>query len=237
MAPSAYVLGGNSSSLAFVCGVAENEKTVDVWLVPIAWTPAGVITGEQLQRVGVTVERIAEWADQTFAPEDERAFVAPLRDLELLMRSGWKAAPPERLDDESVLNPHDLPEDVLDGLHAPPVALVQCPVCRRTCARDDFVWNERRLCAWDYHTAVLGKRGPWRSAPYEPRLFETLPAAAYVVPELLDELKVDAVLHTIVLDDATAHALINSVIAAGGEGGAYLAVRTQTGYSLLRERP
>ena len=36
-----------------------------------------------------------DWIDRTFPPEDERAFVAPLRDIELLARIGWQAPLPE----------------------------------------------------------------------------------------------------------------------------------------------
>lgn len=235
-AARAYVLGGNSSTLAFVCGVPEGGKMAEISLVPMAWTPAGVVLGEGWQKVSVAAAGLAEWVDQTFSPDDERAFVTPLRELELLMRIGWNAAPPETLSEDVILNPHDLPEDVLDATHSPPALLIQCPICRRTCVRDDFVWNERRLCAWDYHTSVLGKRGPWRSEPYEERLFETLPSPAYVVPELLEELSVDIVLHTVTLDDRVARDLLNAAIAAGAGGAAYMAVRTSTGYTLIRER-
>jgi hypothetical protein len=62
------------------------------------------------------------------------------------------------------------------------------------CVRDHFVWNERRLCAWDYHATVFGKRGPWRDQPYEERYFDTLPRAAYVAPGLLLDLDVEPVL-------------------------------------------
>ena len=103
--------------------------------------------------------------------------------------------------------------------------------------RDDFVWNERRLCAWDYHASVFGKRGPWRAEPYEDRLFETLPHAAYVAGPLLEDVGVDAVLAVDGLPDDLSRRLINEAIAADG-GPAYLAVRAgNSGYTLLRERP
>ena len=31
-----------------------------------------------------------DWVDRTFPPEDERAFVAPMRDIELLARISWE---------------------------------------------------------------------------------------------------------------------------------------------------
>jgi hypothetical protein len=101
--------------------------------------------------------------------------------------------------------------------------------------RDDFVWNERRMCAWDYHATVFGKRGPWRDAPYEERHFETLPQAAYVAGPLLEENGVDAVMAIEGLDDALAQRLINEAIGAD-PAHAHLAVRTAGGYTLLRER-
>ena len=234
--PSAYVLGGNSTTLAFVSGAPEDASLIDIWLVPLAWTPAGVVLGEGWQKVGVATSGLAEWVDQTFSPDDERAFVTPVRELELLLRIGWHATPPEALREDALLNPHDLPEDVLDATHIPPTLLVQCPICRRTCVRDDFVWNERRLCAWDFHTSVLGKRGPWRGEAYEERLFETLPRPAYVVPELLEELGVDIVMHTVTLDETIARQLINTAISSASGSRAHMAVRTASGYTLLQER-
>ncbi|HTW83489.1 MAG TPA: hypothetical protein VMD91_05395 [Candidatus Sulfotelmatobacter sp.] len=237
-AARAFVLGGNASTLAFTASLVAENRQVTAWLVPLAWTPIGVVLGEAWQRVGIAADNLAAWTDQTFEPSDERSFVSSLRELELLARVGWQAAVPETLSDETVVNADDVPEDILDALGRPAEALAQCAICRRTCVRDDFVWNERRLCAWDYHASVFGKRGPWREEPYEERLFETLPRAAYVAGPLLEEVGVDAVLAIDGVDDELAHRLINEVIAAGAGGGAYLAVRTgATGYTLLRERP
>ncbi len=73
---------------------------------------------------------------------------------------------------------------------------MQCAACRRLCVRDDFVWKEKQLCAWDYHAQVFGKRGPWHNGPYEERHFETLPACAYVAVGLLGELGVELVLRS-----------------------------------------
>ena len=53
---------------------------------------------------------------------------------------------------------------------------MQCAACRRLCVRDDFVWKEKQLCAWDYHAQVFGRRGPWHDGAYEERHFETLPS-------------------------------------------------------------
>jgi hypothetical protein len=82
---------------------------------------------------------------------------------------------------------------------------------------------------------VFGKRGPWRDAPYEERLWETIPRAAYVAGPLLDEAGVDAIVAIDGLDDELAHRLINEAIGAD-PAHAHLAVRTSTGYTLLRER-
>ncbi|HEX3549974.1 MAG TPA: hypothetical protein VHT53_06335 [Candidatus Elarobacter sp.] len=231
----AYVLGGNASTLAFTSSLVPENRQVTAWLVPLAWTPIGVVLGENWQRVGVAADNVAGWTDQTFDPSDERSFVSSLRDLELLARVGWSAGVPDALTEDVVVNADDLPEDILDAMSHPAESLVQCAICRRTCVRDHFVWNERRLCAWDFHATVFGKRGPWRDAPYEDRLWETIPRAAYVAGPLLDDVAVDAVLAVDGLDDELAHRLINDAIASDA-AHAHLAVRTTSGYTLLRER-
>lgn len=230
-----YVLGGNSSTLAFVSDVRPQRGQISAWLAPLAWTPIGVVLGESWQRVGIAADNVGGWVDQTFPPQDDRAFVASLHDLDLLMRIGWGAEPPEALSEAAVINVDDVPEDVLDALVHPAEVLTQCAVCRRTCVRDHFVWNERQLCAWDHHATVFGRRGPWHSGPYEERHFATLPRAMYVAGGLLDETGVDAVLAVSGVADETAYRLINLAIEAEA-GRAYLAVRTEGGYTLLRER-
>ncbi len=232
---SVYVLGGNASTLAFVSSLRLENRQVTAWLVPLAWTPVGVVLGDAWQRVGIAADNLAGWAESTFPPEDEHAFVTSLRDLELLLRVGWHAEAPATLAEDLLVNPEDVPGDVLDGVDRPPAALTQCAVCRRTCVRDDFIWNERQLCAWDYHAMVFGKRGPWRSEPYEERFFETLPSVPYIAPGLLDEASVEPVLAVSSLPEALMTELVNRAIAEGG-GGAYLAVRTDDGLTLLRER-
>lgn len=233
--PRAYVLGGNANTLAFVSSLVPESRQITAWLVPIAWTPIGVLLGENWQRVNIPADNVIGWADATFAPEDERAFVASGRELEMLARIGWHAGTPETLGEDVLVNPDDLPEDLLDAFEHPAEPLVQCAICRRTCARDHFVWNDRRMCAWDYHATVFGKRGPWRSEPYEERYFATLPAARYVAQGLLDELGVDAIVAVDDIDDALARRIVNDVIAADGTR-AHLAVRVGGGYTLLRER-
>jgi hypothetical protein len=234
--PRVYVLGGNSSTLAFVSDMRVQRGQMTAWLAPLAWTPVGVVLGEGWQRVAIAADNVAGWVDQTFPAEDERSFVASLHDLDLLMRIGWGDDPPEKLHEGTVVNIDDVPEDVIDALARPPEILTQCAVCRRTCVRDHFVWNDRQLCAWDYHTSVFGRRGPWHSGSYEERHFETIPAAMYIAGALLDELHVDPILAISGLADATAHRLLNMTIEAENGGCAYLAVRTEGGYTLLRER-
>lgn len=235
LAAQAFVLGGNANTLAFTSSLVPEARQVTAWLVPLAWTPIGVTLGESWQRVNVAADNLTAWADQTFAPDDDRAFVSSARDLEMLARVGWNAAVPSELNETTLVNPEDVPEDLLDAFARPADALVQCAICRRTCVRDQFVWNERRLCAWDYHLTVFGKRGPWRSEPYEERHFETLPECAYVAQPLLDDVEVDAIVAIDGVDEALAHRLINEVIAAD-PARAHLAVRTIGGYTLLRER-
>jgi len=234
--PRAYVLGGNAGTLAYASNLRAENRQITAYLLTLAWTPVGVVVGDGHQRVNIAADNVAGWVDQTFPPDDDRTFVSSLRDLDMLMRIGWQAEPPERLSENTLLNPEDIPDDVLDALGHPTAPLVPCAMCRRISVRDDFVWNERQLCAWDYHAAVFGKRGPWRGVPYEERLFETLPRAAYVAAPLLDELSVDVVLAVAGLSPASMQRLINHAIEEGGDAS-YMAVRTVDGLTLLRERP
>ncbi|HEV3152859.1 MAG TPA: hypothetical protein VGZ02_03535 [Candidatus Baltobacteraceae bacterium] len=234
-APRAFVLGGNANTLAFVTSLRSEDKIVTVHLVPLAQTPLGIAAGDSWQKAGIALTTLLDWIDSTFAPDDERAFVAPVRDVELLARIEWHVDPPSRLDDASVLNIEDLPDEIVDALAHPPEPLVQCASCRRLCVRDHFVWKERQLCAWDYHKQVLGKRGPWHSGAYEERHFETIPQAAYVAPPLLEESGVDAVLAIAGIDAAIARDAINVVLTADATRP-YLAVRTPDGFTLLREK-
>ena len=191
--------------------------------------------GKTWQNVGIALTGLLDWVDRAFPPEDERAFVAPMRDIELLARVQWHADLPETLSDHTVLNIEDVPEEIADGLAHPPAPIVQCAVCRRLCVRDDFVWKEKQLCAWDYHAQVFGKRGPWHDGPYEARHFDTVPSCAYVAPPILLEMGVDVILATGEISDASAQAMINLLLDAERDR-AHMAVRSGGGYSVLRER-
>ena len=230
-----FVLGGNASTLAFVSSLRPAKGQVTAWLVPLAWTPVGVALGDGWQRVNLAADNIGGWTDSTFPPDDEHAFITPLRDLEMLLRVGWSSEVPETLSEAMLINPEDVPEDVLDGIEHPLETLTTCAACRRTCVRGHFVWGERQLCAWDFHATVFGKRGPWRDTQYEERFFETLPSPAYVAPPLLVELNVEAVLAVTSLPEERMRAIVN--LAIGDGGSAYMAVRTEDGLTLLRERP
>jgi hypothetical protein len=232
--PRAYVLGGNASTLAFVSSFVPENRQITAWLVPLAWTPIGVVIGETWQRVNIAADNVPGWADQTFSPDDDRSFVTSPRDMEMLARVGWRASAPTEFGENVIVNPDDLPEDVLDALSHPAEMLTQCAVCRRTCVRDHFVWNDRRMCAWDYHASVFGKRGPWRDKPYEDHHFATLPQAKYVAGGLLTEAGADAVIAIDGLEETLARKLIADVMAA--DPGPHIAVRTEGGYTLLRER-
>ncbi len=234
------MLGGNATTLAVVNGFPlgipgkASAEPITARLIPLAWTPLGVAVGDSRQDVAVPLAGLFDWMDRTFPPEDEHAFVAPLRDVELLARIGWNAALPERIDESNVINVEDLPEEIVDALGQPPVALVQCAACRRLCVSDDFVWKEKQLCAWDYHAQVFGRRGPWRDGGYEERHFATLPACAYVALPLLAELRVEAVLTVGAVAESVAATVVNALLA--GEGGRpHMAVRTQGGLTVLRE--
>ncbi|HKU80949.1 MAG TPA: hypothetical protein VJP76_02175 [Candidatus Tumulicola sp.] len=229
-----YVLGGNGSTLAAVNSFLPEGGAITVRLVPLAWTPIGVAIGRDWQNVGIALAQLVDWVDRTFPPEDERSFVAPGRDAELLARIGWSATLPAALTEENIVNLEDLPGDVTDALALPPALLVQCAACRRLCVRDDFVLRERQLCAWDYHAQIFGRRGPWRSGPYEERHFESLPSAAYVAPLLLPDLKAEGVLLLSDVGTAVAREAINVVLAADPQRP-HVAVKTDDGYALLRE--
>jgi hypothetical protein len=233
--PFAFILGGNSNTLAFTSNLVPENRQITAWLVPLAWTPLGVVLGENWQRVNIAADNLAAWGDTTFSPDDDRAFVSSVRDLEMLARVGWSAAVPTELTEATLVNPDDLPDDLLDAFTHPAEALVQCAICRRSCVRDDFVWNERRLCAWDYHATVFGKRGPWHAEPYEERHFETLPTCKYVAHPLLDDVGVDAIVAIDDINEPLAYRIINEVI-ADDSSRAHLAVRTAGGFTVLRER-
>jgi hypothetical protein len=203
-------------------------------LIPLAWTPLGVAVGDGRQEVGIALAGLLEWIDRTFPAEDEHAFVTSARDVEMLARVGWESPFPERLDDAAVLNLEDLPDEIAEGLARPECNLVACATCRQLCVRDDFVWKEKQLCAWDHHAQVFGKRGPWHEGVYEERHFESIPSCAYVATPLLEESGAQEVLAIGLVDPAIAHALVNTLI-DGAKSRAYMAVKTTSGYSVLRE--
>ncbi|HTV94142.1 MAG TPA: hypothetical protein VMG98_15665 [Verrucomicrobiae bacterium] len=229
------MLGGSGSTLGFINSFRTDGGAITARLVPLAWTPLGVVIGETWQNVGIALTNLLDWVDRTFPPEDERAFVAPMRDIELLARVQWHADLPEQLSDTTVLNIEDVPEEIADGLAHPPAAIVQCAACRRLCVRDEFVWKEKQLCAWDFHAQVFGKRGPWHDGPYEERHFETVPSCAYIAPPILSEMNVDVVLATGEVAEVVAQAMINLLLSSD-PGRAYMAVRSGAGFSVLREQ-
>ncbi|MBC5816561.1 MAG: hypothetical protein GIW97_08475, partial [Candidatus Eremiobacteraeota bacterium] len=180
-------------------------------------------------------QTLLTWIDQTFPADDDHAFVAQIHDVDLLLRTEWNAEVPAQLNEETVLNLEDIPPEIADALAHAAASIVQCGVCRRLCVKDEFAWNDRQLCAWDYHSSVFGKRGPWRNGAYEDRLFQTLPKPAYVAPPLLDELKVEVILATGAIDETLARCIVNQVLDADAQR-AHLAVKTDGSYTILRER-
>lgn len=213
---------------------SEPGEIITAHLIPLAVTPSGIVVGTTRQAVGVPLRGLYAWIDRTFPPEDEHAFVAPMRDAELLARVGWDAPLPDSIDAAAIINLDDLPEDIADGLMQASVALTQCAACRRLCVAGDFVWKTKELCAWDFHAQVFGKRGPWRDGPYEARHFETLPACGYVAPPLLAELGVEIVATVNGLADAVAETVVNAAL-SGDPGRAHMAVRTSSDLTVLRE--
>jgi hypothetical protein len=239
-AAAVFALGGNGSTLAVTNSfrpVTRGEKPgtiITATLISLAATPAGVIAGTTRQEVGIPLDGIADWIDRTFPAEDELAFVGSLRDVELLVRVAWESPFPETLDERALLNLEDLPDDVAQALANPAKELATCATCRQLCVRDEFVWKEKQLCAWDYHDQVFGKRGPWRQGPYEARHFETVPSCAYVVTPLLDKLGVEEILALNNVEPDAAIALVNALLAHDA-ARAQMAVRTAVGFSVLRE--
>lgn len=232
-----FAVGGNETTLAFVNSLRPDAAgAVTAALIPVARTPLGIVVGDGRQQVAIPLAGLFDWVDRTFPADDERAFITSMRDLELLARVGWDSHFPEALDERSIVNLEDLPDEVADGLASPAVALVTCTTCRRLCVRDDFVWKEKQLCAWDYHAQVFGRRGPWHEGPYEERHFETLPACSYVADPLLIELGVEPVMAGGALAEATARAIVNLILEADTERP-HLAVRTALGLWVLREKP
>ena len=229
------MLGGNASSLAFVSALRASDDRVAAHMVSIAQTPLGTVLDTARQNLTLSLAGLLDWMDANFPPQDERAFVTPVRDIELLARTDWSVNAPAQLSDQNVLNIEDLPDEIADALAHPPEPLVQCAVCRRLCVRDHFAWKDRQLCAWDYHRQVFGKRGPWRSQPIEERHYGSLPAPAYVVPFLLEEEGADVIMAIAQIDEALAQKTVNTVIEAD-PARAYMAVRTPDGYTLVRER-
>jgi hypothetical protein len=211
------VLAGNGTTLAIANSFRASEAggLVTARLVPLALTPLGIIVGTARQDVTVPLTGLYDWIDRTFPPEDEHAFVAPVRDLELLARVGWEALLPAQLSEANVINIEDLPDEIVDGLARPPVPLEQ-------------------LCAWDYHAQVFGRRGPWYDGVYEERHLATVPACAYVAPTLLAELNVEEILALRVPDEAIAHAVVRALLDKDLEHS-HMMVRTQAGFSVLRE--
>jgi hypothetical protein len=193
-----------------------------------------MVLGETRQDVTIARRDLFDWVDRTFPPADDHAFIAPLRDLELLARIGWESPLPEVLSEGNVLNDDDLPDEIAEAFARPAETLVQCATCHRLCVRDDFVWKEKQLCAWDYHTQVFGKRGPWQTRPYETRHLETLPSCAYVAPSLLTDLRVDVILTVGALSEPAARTIVNAAL-DGAPVSAHMAVRTVAGIVVLRE--
>lgn len=210
------------------------DDPITAQLIPLAWTPLGLAIGTGRQGVGIARAGLFDWVDRTFPADDEHAFVASMRDLDLLVRIGWESSWPEKLDERGILNAEDLPDDLAQALAHSPAPLIACAVCRRLCVRDDFRWKERPLCAWDYHAQVFGKRGPWHEGRYETRHFETLPACAYLVPELLSELSVDVLVTVGTLAGLPAETIVNSAIESDPERP-HMAVKTESGIAVLRE--
>jgi len=95
-------------------------EIITIRLVPLAWTPRGVAVGTALQDVGIPLSGLFDWIDRTFPPEDEGAFIASVRDVEILARTRWETPFPQVLDERSVLLRHfvHLADSLIDLLGA-----------------------------------------------------------------------------------------------------------------------
>jgi hypothetical protein len=232
------VIGGNGTTLAVMNSFRPSQpgEIVTAHLIPLAMTPMGIAVGTARQAIGLPLRGLYDWIDRTFPPQDEQAFVAPIRDAELLARVGWDSPLPDSIGADSIVNLEDIPEDIAEGLMRDPVALTQCAACRRLSVAGDFLWKGKELCAWDFHAQVFGKRGPWRDEPYEPRYFETLAECSYVAPPLLNELGVEIILTVNGVADSVAQRVVNAAL-TGDPGHAHMAVRAAGGLTVLREAP
>jgi hypothetical protein len=230
------VVGANASTLVVVNSLRPEKGRITAHLIPLASTPLGIAIGEERQEIAVPLNGLFDWIDRTFPADDDYAFVASVRDLELLIRTGWHSQLPQNLDDRGVLNVEDVPDELTHALAQPSVPLAQCAACRRLCVRDDFNWKEKQLCAWDFHAQVFGKRGPWREGAYERRHFETLPSCAYVAPALLADLGVDVILTVAQLSGPALEAIVNRVLEID-PSRSYMAVKTANGVVVLRKAP
>ncbi|HUY11461.1 MAG TPA: hypothetical protein VMV73_04275 [Candidatus Dormibacteraeota bacterium] len=229
------MLGGNSSTLAFTNSLIPDPSTILARLVPVAVTPIDTALGDTWQSVGIAPEDLLAWIDRTFSAEDESAWVAPLRDLDLLARVGWSAPLPVNLSQAEIINIEDLPPEIVEALESGPVPIVACALCRRLCVRDDFLWGERQLCAWDFHHQVFGRRGPWRNGAYEEHHYETLPRCGFVAPSLIEELGVEILASFYDCDERLVRSIIAQMLDADKERS-HIAVKVDAGFVVLRER-
>ena len=67
----AFVLGGNKNTLAFVNSFRPEGGSLTARLLPLAWTPLGVVIADRWQNVGVALSSLMDWIDKTFPTDGE----------------------------------------------------------------------------------------------------------------------------------------------------------------------
>ena len=159
-----------------------------------------------------------------------------MRDLELLARIGWSAKRRPSSTKTLLSIRDDCPKMFWKRSTHPAETLIQCAICRRTCVRDHFVWNERRLARGTTTRSFSAGADRGAKSPTKNGLWDTLPIPNTSRPTCSTSRHVDLVLSLGGIDEALARRIINEVIAPSG-AVAYLAARVEDGFMLLRERP
>ena len=100
-----------SSTLALVN--SRSLRSVNVFR--FAWTPMGVVLGRGPAKSRRPAGRALRLDRSHFSGRRRSSVRRPLRDLELLLRVGWNSPFPEALDERSVLNVEETPEELARG--------------------------------------------------------------------------------------------------------------------------
>ena len=144
------MLGGNASTLALVNSfrTESRRQAITARLVPLAWTPIGVVVGDTWQNVGIALDEPLRLG----RPDLSARGRARVRRADARHRAA-RAHPvgmrrcPKRIDEGAVLNIEDVPEEVADGACASAAAdrAMRGLPASRACATISF--GKRSSCA------------------------------------------------------------------------------------------